>query len=194
MADDKQVLIIKNKQMKKTILFLSLIAIAGGAMAQKVTTTSAVVNFDATTPKDALPKAENKTVIASLDKTTGTIMFEAAVNNFAFSNPKIQEHFNGEKWLHSTEFPKFTFTGKIVKLSEVKFNKNGSYTVDVSGNLTVKGLSKPVSTSATIVVKDGAITTSSAFSIVLADYGITGGAIDGGKVAPEPKITVLASF
>ena len=70
--------------MKKTILILSLISITVSAIAQKVTTTSGVVTFDATTPKDALPKAENKTVIASLEKTTGALAFEAAVNNFAF--------------------------------------------------------------------------------------------------------------
>ena len=49
--------------MKKSILFLSFFAITGSVMAQKATTTSAVVTFDATTPKDALPKAENKAVI-----------------------------------------------------------------------------------------------------------------------------------
>ena len=130
--------------MKKTILFLSLVAITTGAMAQKSTTTSAVVSFDATTPKDALPKAENKTVIGSLDKTTGDVVFEAAVNNFAFSNPKIQEHFNGANWMNSGTFPKFTFSGKIDNVKKVKFTKNGIYKVTVSGNLTVKGIRKPV--------------------------------------------------
>ncbi len=180
--------------MKKTILFLSFIAITASVQAQKSTTTSAVVTFDASTPIDALPKAENKTVIGSLDKTTGALIFEAAVNNFAFSNPKIQEHFNGDKWLNSAQFPKFTFSGKIDKLSEVKFKKNGSYDVTVSGNLTVKGISKPLSAKAKITVKDGAVSTSSFFSIKLADYGITGQPIEAGKVAPEPKITVSASF
>ena len=180
--------------MKKSILFLSFIAFAGGVMAQKVTTSSAVVAFDATTEKDAGAKAENKTVIASLDKTTGALLFEAAVNNFAFSNGMMQEHFNGDKWLNSAEFPKFSFTGKIDKLSEVKFNKDGSYNVTVSGDLTVKGVAKPISAPATIVVKGGVVTSSSAFTIKLADYGITGMPIDGGKVAPEPKITVSVQF
>jgi len=180
--------------MKKTILFFSLITITVTGMAQKAVTTSAVIGFDATTPKDALPKAENKTAIASLDKTTGVIMFEAAVNNFAFSNPKMQEHFNSSGWLNSAEFPKFTFSGKIDKLSEVKFNKNGSYKVNVSGNLTVKGTSKAISTPVTIVVKDGSVSTSSEFSIVLADYSVTGGPITSGKVAAEPKISVSANF
>lgn len=180
--------------MKKTILSLAIIAITSSMFAQNLTTTSATVAFDATTPIDALPKAENKTVIASLNKTTGAVLFEAAVNNFSFSNPKIQEHFNAANWMNSASFPKFTFSGKIDKLSKVKFAKDGVYKVTVSGNLTVKGVSKPVSTPATITVAGGKLSAATAFSIVLADYGITGAPIDGGKVAKEPKITVAASF
>lgn len=180
--------------MKKTILFLSFVAITTGSMAQKSTTTSAVVSFDATTPKDALPRAENKTVIGSLDKTTGVVVFEAAVNNFAFSNPKIQEHFNGANWMNSGSFPKFTFSGKIEKVNKVKFTKNGSYNVTVKGNLTVKGISKPVTSTGTITVKDGAVSTKSSFTIKLADYNITGQPIEAGKISTEPKITVSASF
>ena len=78
--------------MKKTILSLAMVLAAGLLFAQKKTTTSAVISFDATTPIDALPKAENKTVIASLDAKSGTIAFEAAIKSFSFSNPKIQEH------------------------------------------------------------------------------------------------------
>jgi polyisoprenoid-binding protein YceI len=180
--------------MKKTILSLALIAITGSVFAQNLTTTSATVSFDATTPIDALPKADNKTVIASLNKTTGAVLFEAAVNNFAFTNAMIQDHFNGEKWMNSTAFPKFSFSGKIDKLSKVKFAKDGVYKVTVTGNLIVKGVSKEVKTPATITVAGGKVSAATAFSITLADYNITGPAIDGGKVAKQPKITVAASF
>ena len=180
--------------MKKSILFLSFIAITGSVMAQKATTTSAVVIFDATTPKDALPKAENKAVIASFDKTTGAVAFEAAVNNFAFTNPMIQDHFNGEKWMNSASFPKFSFTGKIDKLSKINFTKNGDYDVEVSGNITVKGISQPISVPATVTVKDGVIAAKSNFSIKLKDFGITGQPIDAGKVAEKPTVTVSAQF
>ena len=180
--------------MKKAILFLSLVTITGSLMAQKVTTTSAVVNFDATTPKDALPKAENKTVIASLDKTTGAVAFEAAVNNFAFSNPKIQEHFNAATWMNSASFPKFTFTGTVDKINKIKFNKDGTYKVNVTGNLTVKGIAKPISAPATVTVAGGVISSTSTFSVKLKDYEITGAPIEAGKVAEKPTITVTASF
>jgi polyisoprenoid-binding protein YceI len=180
--------------MKRTFLSIALAAITGTVFAQNLTTTSATVSFDATTPIDALPKADNKTVIASINKTTGEVMFEAAVSNFAFSNPKIQEHFNAANWMNSASFPKFTFSGKIDKLGKVKFEKDGVYKVAVTGNLTVKGVSKEIKAPGTITVAGGKIAAAAAFSIVLADFGITGQPIDGGKVAKEPKVTVAAQF
>src|SRR5215216_1841753 len=99
--------------MKKIILLFALAVATGSVFAQKKTTTSATVSLDATTPKDALVKADNKTVIGSIDTQTGEVAFEAAVNNFAFSNPQLQEHFNGNNWMKSSQYPKFTFTGKI---------------------------------------------------------------------------------
>jgi len=180
--------------MKKTIVILTLIAFTSPLFAQKSTTTSAVVSFDATTPKDALPKAENKTVIGSLDKSSGALVFEAAVNNFDFPNEGIQKHFNGEKWMNSEQFPKFTFSGKIEDLKMVNFAKEGIYKITISGNLTVKGISKPIAAPATINITNGVIKAISSFPIVLADYSITGGPIDGGKVAPNPTVTVTADF
>ncbi len=178
--------------MKKITLFLALITLSLASFSQTKGTTSAVVSFDATTSIDNLPKAENKTVIGELDTKTGEIGFEAAVKNFAFSNPMIQDHFNGEKWMNSGTYPLFTFTGKITDLSKVNFSKNGTYTVPVSGDLTVRNVTKPVKTTAKLVVDGGTINATSSFSIKLSDYGITGVPVDAGKIAKEPKITVSA--
>lgn len=181
--------------MKKVFLILSLVTVSASVFAQVKKTSSATVSFDATTPKDALPKADNKTVVGELNTKNGQIGFEATVKNFAFTNEMIQDHFNGEKWLNSAKFPTFTFVGKLSDLSKVKFDKPGTYTVPVSGELTVKDVTKPVSTNATIeVVAGGVIKTSASFTIKLADYGITGAPIDAGKIATEPKITVSAEL
>lgn len=178
--------------MKKTILILALVAVTGSLFAQKKTTTSASVAFDASTSIDALPKAENKTVIAALDPATGSIAFEANVKNFAFANPTIQEHFNGQNWLNSDQFATFTFKGNLT--NGVDFSKDGTYNTNVEGTLTVKGVSQKIKAPATVVVKGGAVSATSNFTIKLADYGISGAPIDGGKVAKEPKITVSADF
>ncbi len=181
--------------MKKTALLFVLSLVTCFAIAQKkLVTTSATINFDATTSLDALPKASNKTVIASLSTKTGDIAFEAAIKNFTFTNPKIQEHFNGEGWMNSDQFATATFKGKITDLTKVNFNKNGSYTVPVSGILMIHGESNPVTSTATIVVDGKKISTSSNFSIALEDYKVKGGAIGAGKVAKNPTITVQADF
>lgn len=180
--------------MKKALLSMALVVATGLVFAQKKTTTSAIINFDATTPIDALPKAENKTVIASLDTKTGKMAFEASVKSFTFSNPKIQEHFNNKGWMDSDQFATATFVGNITNLSAVKFSKDGTYNVNVKGDLTIHGVTKPVETTGSITVKAGAIMATSTFSIKLEDYDVKGGAIGAGKVAKEPVITVAATF
>lgn len=180
--------------MKQIVLAFAFVAVGTAAFAQKKTTTSAVVAFDATTAIDALPKAENKTVVAALDTKTGSLAFEANVKNFAFSNPTIQDHFNGANWLNSDTHPTFVYKGKITNLTEVNFSKDGTYQAKTEGTLKVKGTEKKIEVPATIVVNGGAISTNADFTIKLSEYNISGAPIDGGKVAKEPKITVKADF
>ena len=180
--------------MKKAIFIFSLVISTGLLFAQKKTTTSAIIAFDATTSIDALPKAENKTASAAIDTKTGSVAFEATVKNFTFTNPTMQRHFNGENWLNSDAHPSFNFKGNIVDPSSVDFAKDGLYKTNVEGTLTVKGKEQKVNVPATIEVKGTNLSASANFSIVLADFGITGTPIDGGKVAKAPKITVSADF
>ncbi len=180
--------------MKKTILLLAFIVSAGSIFAQKKTTTSATISFDATTPKDALPKADNNTVVGSIDTKTGDVAFEAAVKNFSFSSPKMQEHFNGANWLNSDQFPKFSFTGKIESPNKIKWTKKGTYKTKVTGDLTIKNITKRINVAGTIAVSGGKINVMTKFTVKLADYNITGQPIEVGKVSKEPKITVNAEF
>lgn len=180
--------------MKKTILSLALLIVTAASFAQKKTTTSGTVNFDATTSLDDLPKAENKIVIAAVDTKKGTIAFEAVIKNFAFTNPKIQEHFNGEKWMDSDKFPTASFKGTVTNLASVDFAKDGTYPIEVEGDLTLHGITKPVKTTGTFTVSGGAVNAAADFSIKLEDYGVNGGAIAAGKVSSEPKIKVSADL
>ena len=181
--------------MKKSIILLALVGLTTITFGQKKkTTTSATITFDATTSSDKLPKADNKTVVASIDTKTGNVAFESILKSFTFSNPKMQEHFNGASWMDSDKFPTATFKGKITNIAAVNFKKDGSYNAEVTGDLTMHGITKPVTTTATVVVAGAAVSTTTNFSVKLADYGVNGGAIAAGKVATEPKITVSADF
>lgn len=180
--------------MKKTILILALALGSTTMFAQKKITTSGVINFNATTSLDPLPKAENKTVVAALDTKTGAIAFEAIMKSFSFANPMMQDHFNSSSWLDSDKFPTSTFKGNITNFSTVNLKKDGTYPADVKGDLTIHGVTKSVTTKGTIVVSGKVVAANAAFTVQVADYGITGQAIDAGKVTKEPKITVAIEF
>jgi polyisoprenoid-binding protein YceI len=180
--------------MKKTILSLMIAMVSMMALAQKKTSTSATVAFDASTAIDNLPKAENKTAIAAIDPAKNTVQFEAVIKNFAFANPKIQEHFNQESWLNSDKFPKATFNGVITNPSAVNFKKDGTYNVTVEGDLSIKGKTNKVTAPATIVVAGTTLKTNATFNIKLADFGVEGQPITAGKVSAEPKISVSAEM
>lgn len=177
--------------MKKITLVLALVMAGAGAFAQAKKTTSATVSFDASTPADPVAKAENKTVIAAVDPKTGSVAFEAAVKNFAFENKKVEEHFNAERWLNSEKFPKFSFKGKIDDLSKVKFKKDGTYKVSVTGDLTVKETTKSITTPATIIIAGGKVSAVAAFLVNLPSYGVMA---DGKKIATDAKVTVAADL
>lgn len=176
------------------MLFFALVMMAGSLFAQKKTTTSGTVHFDATTSLDDGPKAENKTVIAALDPSKGTVAFEVPVKNFSFSNKKMQEHFNGPNWLDSEKFPTATFNGNVTNLSSIDFTKDGSYDADVEGDLTIHGVTKPVKTKGKIMVKGSSVSTNADFTVKLADYNIDGPPVGAGKISKEPKITVSADL
>jgi polyisoprenoid-binding protein YceI len=180
--------------MKKTTIVLALLLSTGFVFAQKKVTTSASITFDATTAKDALPKAENKTAIGSINTQTGDIAFEASVKNFTFSNPKMQEHFNGDSWMNSDSYPVFSFTGKLDKPSAVNFKKDGTYKVSVTGDLKVKDVTRKEKINGTITVAGNKISVAADFTVKLENYNISGQPVDAGKVSKEPKVTVGADF
>lgn len=201
--------------MKKTILLIALVTVTGSILAKtsvsnsrkeksvilpggkagpKKTTTSGTISFNATTAKDAQPKAENKTVIASIDIDKGTVAFEVIVKNFSFENPMMQEHFNSATWMDSEKFPTASFKGNIANLSAINFKKDGTYAAQVKGDLTIHGVTKSVTSAGSISVVGGTVKIVSDFSVALADYGVNGPAIAAGKVAIEPKISVSAEM
>jgi len=81
------------------------------------------------------------------------------------------EHFN-ETYMESDKFPKANFKGKIENPSLVNFNVSGTYKAKVVGDLTMHGVTKPVSTDATFVVGGGKIVTDTKFMVKASDFEI----------------------
>jgi len=186
------------KKNKMKNVKLALLAILFGApiliSAQRIFTKSASVSFDATSNK-SLEEVDAKTSTGTIviDAATGAVEAAVLMKSFQFEKALMQEHFN-ENYAESTKFPKATFKGKIVDQTKVNFSKDGTYNVDVAGNLTMHGVTKPVTAPATITVKGGKVSAQTNFSVALADHGISIPSLVADKVAKVAKVSFSGSL
>jgi polyisoprenoid-binding protein YceI len=96
--------------------------------------------------------------------------------------------------MESDKLPKSTFTGKINNLTSIDFKKDGSYPAEVSGDLTMHGVTKPLSIKGTINVKEGKVSAESKFSIDPKDYNVVIPDLVKDKIAKEIEITVNVAY
>lgn len=174
--------------MKTKILFLTLLAFTQLANAQRFIAKTGHVWFYSYTPMEVI-EAHNRQVVSILDISNGDIVFNLLNKSFEFKVALMQEHFN-ENYMESTKFPKSTFKGKITNLDKIDFKKDGSYTAEVAGDLTIHGVTKNVTTTGTIEVANGVYTAKAKFKVIPKDYDIKIPQLVENKIAKEMEITV----
>lgn len=184
--------------MKKTIFTtLAVVAItltSFTASAQKLVSTKTHFKFFSSTPAENI-EANNYKTVGTIETGTGEIVFSVPMQSFEFEKALMQEHFNSKKFLDTQTNPKAKLVGKIADLSKVNFTKDGSYPVDVVGELTINGVTNAVKEKATISVKEGKVALSSKLNVTLNDYKI---AFKSGKpstnIAKTVEVTVHAAY
>lgn len=134
------------------------------ATAQKVITREGHAKIFSTTVAEDIT-ANNYKVTSTINTETGKMVFSIPVQSFEFEKALMQKHFNQENFMNSTVYPKITFKGKINNLSDVKWNTNGKYEVSVTGDLTIRDVTKQITEKGTIEVKGDVITASSVFVV-----------------------------
>jgi polyisoprenoid-binding protein YceI len=139
--------------------------------------------------------ANNYQVVSTLNTTSGEVVFSVPMQSFEFEKAKMQQHYNSPKFLDTKEFPKAKFKGNISNLEAIDFTKDGTYNADVSGELTLHGITKPISEKGTVTVKGDKVVVDTKMEITLAEYEI---AFESGKpstnIAKTIEITVKAEF
>ncbi|MGG7551862.1 YceI family protein [Chryseobacterium arthrosphaerae] len=157
--------------MKKVILLSVSLLSAGYASAQKYSSKTGKVTFEASVPlfEDIYAQDDNNTVVINAD--TGEMASVSAVKNFHFKTKLMEEHFN-ESYAETAKYPKTTFRGKIAGFDKTKLTASPQkYTVQ--GTLNFHGVDKAVSSTATIYAKDGKIYMQGNFVAKPADYKVT---------------------
>ncbi|HMV23749.1 MAG TPA: YceI family protein [Saprospiraceae bacterium] len=181
--------------MKNVLLFILLITGITGMNAQdKYFTKDASVSFDATVNASLETIAAKSTTGSSvIEVSTGKIEFAVLARSLKFEKLMMEQHFN-ENYIESNKYPKAAFKGKIDNIKDINFQKNGTYKANVSGDLTMHGVTKAIKTTATITVNNGQVNATSQFSVALKDYKIKIPAMVGEKVSKNAKIMVEAHY
>ncbi|MEO6039952.1 MAG: YceI family protein [Saprospiraceae bacterium] len=178
--------------MLKQMFFLAtLIAfVLPAAQAQKLFTRSGKVYFNATAPSSPeVIEASHNSGTFVLDQSTGNLEMAVLVKGFSFERALMQEHFN-ENYLESSKFPKAIFKGKLDKLSDVNFTKDGTYTANVTGEMTIHGVTQKVNTPVSFTVKGGVVNATTKFVLTLTDYGIDIPSLVADKVGKQANLSV----
>lgn len=172
--------------------FLTLMAVAVNTQAQKYYTREGKVSFFSEAPLEKI-EAFNSKATSVIDVSTGKIEFAILIKAFQFEKSLMQEHFN-ENYMESDKYPKATFKGDITNIGTIDLTKDGQYEVKVKGDLTIHGVTKTIEIPGKILVKDGQITATSSFEVVVADYKIEIPAIVRDNIARTVRIDIAVNY
>lgn len=138
-------------------------------------------------------EAHNNQALSLLDANSGEIAASILMKSFQFEKALMQEHFN-EKYIESDKYPKATFKGKITDLSKLDLTKDGQYTVEVEGEITIHGETQPIKTNVDFVVKDKTISATSTFHLKVKDFKITIPTVVVKNIAEEVEVKVAFNY
>ncbi|RMG85234.1 MAG: YceI family protein [Bacteroidetes bacterium] len=176
--------------LRKIMLGIALLTAFGlsHAHAQKYFTREGDIRFISDTPLEKI-EGENTNATSVFDAETGRLEFAVLVKAFHFEKALMQEHFN-ENYMESSTYPKATFKGRIQNFDQVNLDADEPQKVTVTGDLTIHGVTRPVTTEAVLRKEGDNIRGRAVFTVAVADYGIEIAKIVRDKIAKEVEIHV----
>lgn len=179
--------------MKKTfcLLFTLAVCIQFTIAQKRYICKEARISFYSKAPLEDI-ESHNTKALSAFEASTGQIEFSVLMKGFEFEKAKMQEHFN-EDYIESDKYPKAVFVGSIKNPGEIKLDKDGVYKVQVSGTLTLHGITRPQNADAVFTIKGGEVSAVSNFNITIADYNIKIPSLVADKVSKTVKVVVNVS-
>ena len=175
----------------KTIKLVSLIFIlllAATTYSQRYITKTGHIWFHSEAPFEDI-EAHNNQVNAALKTKSGAIVFKVLMKSFIFEKELMQKQFNGN-YIESDKYPTATFKGKVSNIDAIDFSKPGSYDTEISGKLTIHGITNHVDATGIFEIKPDMIHGKSKFYIMTTDYDISFSGLLAGQAAIEIEINV----
>lgn len=157
--------------MKNLLLLIVTLSFSNAVSAQKYSTKTGKVTFEASVPLFEDVYAQDDNNIAVINADNGDFASVSSVKNFHFKVKLMEEHFN-ESYAESAKYPKTTFKGKIINFDKTKLTASPQK-YNIQGTLNFHGVDRAVNSSAAIYSKDGKIYMQGTFVARPADFKVT---------------------
>lgn len=178
----------------KFILFLALaLGLQFQLAAQtKFLTRTATISFHSRAKIENID-AVHHSVTAATDLEKGLIQFNVNMKGFQFEKALMQEHFN-ENYVESDKYPNASFKGSFTPNADLTAGKDGSYPVEISGALTIHGVTRNIAARGTFTRSGSSLKGVSDFTVQLSDYKISIPAVVKDNLSNTISIHVDARF
>ncbi len=174
------------------IAVFCLVFISAGAQ-NRYFTKDAKINFNSSTPiEDIIAESNQATTFIDLDKNE--LVFSVLTTSFKFRRALMEEHFN-ENYMESAknkDFSKAKFSGKIT--SPIDWKSEKAVVVEVKGDLSMHGVTKPITIKANITPGKTKILANAEFKVTPEDFSINIPSAVRDKIAKEVTIKVDAIY
>ena len=152
-------------------LFVSLLMVASFSVAgqSKYVTKDGCVSISSKSVVEDI-SAKNTQVSSKLETESGKVSVAMLVKSFQFEKSMHAKRFNES--MESNKFPKAYFTGSIVNCKSSVFKVGAVSKVKVFGELTIHGVTKPITVESVITRTREGITSEATFPIKLVDFGV----------------------
>ena len=178
--------------MKSTALIWALVLAAMPISGQGVfRCENGKVVFKSNAPLEAI-QAKSTKLRGVIDTARQSFAWSVDIKSFeGFNSPLQREHFN-ENYMESKQYPKASFTGKIIE--KVDFQKNGTYSVRAKGKLNIHGVEQERIIKSKLEVEGNKVRIQSEFSVPLADHNISIPKVVYQKIAEQIDVKVEAEL
>ena len=156
--------------MKRGLVIVLMLLISCSLFGQRYFTRTGEIKFFSKAPMENI-EAHNYNVLSVLDLSRGQVAVDMLIKNFEFEKKLMQEHFN-ENYMESGKIPKSTYKGAFVVPEGLMNATDGTYKIDVNGEISIHGVTKPLNQQIDLVVENGKISTEFVFNVKVKDHDI----------------------
>jgi hypothetical protein len=160
------------------------------ATAQNYASKNVRIGIFSSTPLEDVKAVSEKGAGVIVGKTREVVV-QIGIKTLDFDRKLMQEHFN-ENFMESDKFPYAKFKGLLDP--SVDLTKDGEYSVNVSGVLSVHGVDKPRSIPCKISIKSGVISVESQFKVACVDHNIEIPRLVFAKIAESISVKLTGQF